>query len=146
MKKFILLLMIAFASVAVVNAADVVTRDVKTLPAAAQKTISSNFPRTKVNHIKIDSNILGSKEFDVILDNGTELEFDKNGNLKQVEAGNGGVPSSLLPSSVKNYLKINYPGQKILKFEIDNNDYEVELFNGIELKFDKNGKFIKLER
>ena len=146
MKKLILVITAIVASVAMVSAAEKVTRDVKVLPAEARRTLASAFSKVNVNHIKIDSNLFGKKEYDVILDDGTEIEFDGDGKIKEVEAGNKGVPTSLVIKPIRDYISKNYPGQKLIKLDIGTSDYEIELFNGIDLRFDRSGKFLKVDR
>lgn len=146
MKKLLLLSALLIFSLSSISAKQTISRDLNTLPATAKTILAKHFPKAKVNHIKIDTNVIGNKEFDVVLDNGVEVEFDNNGALKDVEAGVKGVPTSILNTNVKNYLAKNYAGHKILKYEVNNTNYEVELFNGLELKFDKSGNFLKIDR
>lgn len=146
MKKIFLLLTLALVLIPFSVYSEVTTRDVGRLPAPARRTLAVNFPGAKVNHIKIDSNIVGSKEYDVVLDNGAEIEFDNDGMIKEVQAGKYGVPASLILKPIKKYLDENYKGQKVMKLEINRSDYEIELFNGIELKFDRSGKFLRVDR
>ncbi|APG59920.1 PepSY-like domain-containing protein [Christiangramia salexigens] len=56
------------------------------------------------------------------------------------------VRTSSLPQSILNYVTENYPNLTIREAEIeDNNNYEVELSNGLELIFDSNGNFLGID-
>lgn len=88
---------------------------------------------------------VGSKSYDVVLKNGTKLEFDKKGNLTEVECKQGTVPYRLIPQAIKNYLKANYPRQTVKKLEIKKNEYEVELANGLELTFNNRFQLVDMD-
>ncbi len=47
-----------------------------------------------------------------------------------------------LPEAIQNYLNENHPGVEIDEAEFEDNEYKVELKNGIELCFDQLGNFI----
>lgn len=90
-------------------------------------------------------------EFNVILDNGTKLEFDRNSNLTSVEGKRDFVPVEILPKSIQNYITTYYPTKKIKSISIERTrkskviDYEVDFAHGLELTFNKNGKLINIE-
>jgi hypothetical protein len=54
------------------------------------------------------------------------------------------VPLSIIPSNIKNALRRYTRNFNIVEYSIDRGrltiDYEIELNNGIEYKFNKNGK------
>ena len=85
MKKFIIAMLIMLTGVAAASARDSYSRDIKVLPAAAQNFIARNF-KAKVNLIKIDSGTFSSTDYDVILTDGSEIDFDSAGNWKDIEA------------------------------------------------------------
>lgn len=144
MKKIITLIMAAILSIGAISARDTFTSDPKALPAGAQKTLTQFFKKAKVDHIKIDRNI-GGADYDVILNDGTEIEFNSHGELKEVESYSG-IPTGLMPAAVGKYLNANYKGQKIVKLDVKRNKYELELQSGIELEFDRSGRFLRLDR
>jgi hypothetical protein len=145
MKKLLTLLIVMLGAISMANARDYVTTDVAQLPAAAQKILKTHFPKTGVNHIKIDSNIIGSKDYDVILDNGTELDFDNSGNLKEIDCGHNAVPAALVLKPIRDYVANNFKGRKIVGLEINSRSYDVELSDGLDLKFDRSGNFLKID-
>lgn len=56
------------------------------------------------------------------------------------------VNTAALPQAIMNYITTNYPGNTIHKAEIEDNDnYEVELNNGVELIFDQQGNFLGID-
>lgn len=129
----------------VASAKDRYTNNVKELPAVAVQFLKSNFPKHEVHHIKIEKRAFGGNEYDVILNNGTEIEFDAKGNWKEVDCGVEAVPASVIMKSISSYVKNNYSGAKIVKIEKSSREYEVELSNGIDLKFGRDGSFKKVD-
>ena len=59
---------------------------VKELPAKAQTILSQHFKNQKVALATIEVGLL-EKNYDVVLNNGTKVEFDKNGNVTEVING-----------------------------------------------------------
>lgn len=144
MKK-ILLILTLMLGVFSMSARDKYTHDVKVLPAAAQAVLKNNF-KADVSHIKIDKEWGRISEYDVVLTDGTEITFDKSGNWKDVEVrGNGSVPSSFVPAGVSDYVKKNHKGTTVTGIEKKSSGYEVELSNGVEMKFNSDGRFLRYD-
>ncbi len=145
MKKILLLLTVIIASVGIASASDSYTRDTSLLPAPARQLIESSF-NANVSVIKIDKTLGRVQEYEVVLTDGTEIEFDRDGNWKNVEVGaNKSVPDALVPSAITNYVRQNQRGTKIIGIEKERNGFEVTLSNGFDLKFDKNGNFLRFD-
>ena len=114
------------------------------LPAKAQTLLNNHFNSQKVMLATIESGVV-SRSYDVVLQNGTKLEFDKKGNLTEINCKQGIVPALLIPQAIKNYLKDNYAGQSVKKIEMNKNEYEVELTNGLDLTFNKHFQLIDID-
>ena len=117
---------------------------VNALPAKAQTLLNNHFNGQKVKLATIESGVV-SRSYDVVLQNGTKLEFDKKGNLTEINCKQGIVPALLIPQAIKNYLKDNYAGQSVQKIEMNKNEYEVELTNGLDLTFNKHFQLIDID-
>ena len=128
----------------VANAGNDKPINVKELPAKAQTLLSKHFKGQKVMLATIESGVV-SRSYDVVLRNGTKLEFDKKGNLTEIDCKQGFVPSQLIPQPIKNYLKENYRGETVRKIELNKKEYEVELTNGIDLTFNKHFQLIDID-
>ncbi len=148
MKRFLQILMIAICCMIsynmVANADNDKPISVNALPAKAQTLISNHFSNQKVMLATIESGVI-NRSYDVVLQNGTKLEFDKKGNLTEIDCKQDTVPAKLIPQAIKNYLKDNYAGQSVKKLEISKNEYEVELTNGLDLTFNKHFKLIDID-
>lgn len=101
---------------------------------------------TPMFYVEYDDNRNGRvDEFEVHFANGTVIEFDRDGKLKSIDCGNNDiVPLSIIPSKIKNTLRRYTRNFNIVEYSIDRKrltiEYEIELNNGIEFKFNKNGK------
>ena len=128
----------------VANAGNDKPINVNELPAKAQTLLSKHFKGQKVMLATIESGVV-SRSYDVVLRNGTKLEFDKKGNLTEIDCKQGIVPSQLIPQPIKNYLKKNYRGEAVRKIELNKKEYEVELTNGIDQTFNKHFQLIDID-
>ena len=141
MKKILSLLVLAIVAVQFSWAADVITKDMNQLPLPARNFINRHFTKPEVSHIKIDKEMLEATKYEVLLTDGTEIEFDSKGNWEEVSARKGQV----IPASI-DYLKAhNFAAEGVTKVERDRKGYEVELSTGVSFKFDKKGKFVKAD-
>ena len=148
MKRMIRILMIAICCMVscnmVANAGNDKPISVNALPAKAQTLLSQHFNGQKVMLATIESGVV-SRSYDVVLQNGTKLEFDKRGNLTEIDCNQATVPDQLIPQAIKNYLMENYAGQSVKKIEMNKNEYEVELANGLDLTFNKHFQLIDID-
>ncbi|MBR3608313.1 MAG: PepSY-like domain-containing protein [Bacteroidales bacterium] len=119
--------------------------DVKTLPETAQNFIKQNFADKKLVSAIKDSELLET-EYKVYFSDGTKINFTSKGEWKEIEGNRNCIANSAIPVNIANYVTENYNGICIGKIEVDkelfNFQYNVELLNGIELRFDKNGAFM----
>lgn len=74
----------------------------------------------------------------------SEWEFNAMGKLTGVECASG-VPFDLLPLPIQDYITLNHPEATIIEYKIEKKRTEITLKDGLELKFDKEGKFISQE-
>lgn len=145
MKKLIMLatLLITLSLSAV--ARDNVYHSGEVLPATAQQTLKKHFSTSKVNRVKVDKKTFGHTEYEVILDNGTEIEFNHKGEWKEIDCGRSGVPRALVPANILKYVESTHPGSTIIKLDKGSRDYEAELNDGTDLKFDSTGRFLRYD-
>ncbi|WP_303012390.1 PepSY-like domain-containing protein [uncultured Bacteroides sp.] len=143
MKKLILLLACVF-SFQLAMADNDVPITFEQLPAKAQTFIKQNFPDIKVAFAKMEKEWFDSS-YDVIFINGDKLEFDKNGEWKEMKCKRMGVPEKAVPAQILKFVKENYPDAKILRLEKDRYEYEVKLSNFWEITFDLKFNVIDLD-
>jgi hypothetical protein len=78
------------------------------LPGNAQTFLKTHFGSKKPSYILEDKEIL-STEYKVQFDNKIEIEFDKKGNWKEVDAKTGKVPKSIIPKKNCFLYKSKFP-------------------------------------
>lgn len=118
-------------------------QEITSLHEDADVFIKTHFQGQAVTEMDIDAN--DHDMYDVKLADGTELEFDRNGEILKMENHNG-LPLTALPKGMGAYINASYTGEKAVEFEKETNGYEIELANNTELEFDTNGKFLKIDK
>ena len=117
----------------------------ESIPSEAAMFIKQHFPKAKVIAAKKDQEWF-SHTFDVMLNDGTDIEFAADGKWIQIEMqGTHGVPGSIIPAPIKEYLKSNFSGLGIKEIQKKSYGYKVELSNDMDLRFKKDGQLIKID-
>lgn len=117
------------------------------LPQSAQNFIKQNFGSEIIQNVIKESDVSGD-EYNIQLSNGIKINFDANGEWKEVKAGvaNQSVDASFLPQASREYLKKNYPEIGIKSIDRDATGIDVELLNNVDLKLDSNGNFLRIDK
>ncbi|AVM58990.1 hypothetical protein C3V43_08450 [Bacteroides heparinolyticus] len=145
MMKVLSILALAIFAVQFSFAGDVITQDAKQLPLVARNFINRHFTKPQIHYIKIESEILQNKKYEVQLADFTEIDFDKQGNWLEVDCKKAAIPAALIPTSVQEYVKTNFPREIITKIERERSGMKIELSNDYSLKFNKKGKFVSID-
>ena len=145
MKKVLLLFVTLFAISISVKAGDDKPTTLDKIPQKAQQFVKKYFGNMQVALVTVESEFM-DKSYDVTFTNGDKVEFDKKGEWKNVDCGHNAVPQGVVPQAIQSYVNKNYPNAKIKQIEKDRRDYDVELTNGWDIKFDKRFRVIELDR
>lgn len=140
------LLLVAFATSVISCEDEEETITESDLPQEAVNFIQLHFPDETIKRIIHDNE--KSIDYDVWLDNGFELEFDEAGIWNQIDGNGLAIPSSItdeLPAALTTYLLNNYETYAVVSLDIDGGVYDVVLSTQVELIFDANGKFIRID-
>ncbi len=143
--KVLFILALAIFAVQFSFAGDVITQDAKQLPLVARNFINRHFTKPQIHYIKIESEILQNKKYEVQLADFTEIDFDKQGNWLEVDCKKAAIPAALIPTSVQEYVKTNFPREIVTKIERERSGMKIELSNDYSLKFNKKGKFVSID-
>lgn len=145
MKKIFLAIAVALGIGLSAEARDRYERTDESLPQAAKLTLQKHF-KAKVALVKIEKTIGTIQEYEVILTDGTDISFDAKGNWDSVETPiNKSVPTKLVPQAITEYVNTNYKNANIVSVDKEGYGYDIELNNGLELKFDKAGNFKRFD-
>lgn len=120
------------------------TAENQDLPAGIKTFVAQHYPNINMASYEI-KNLPGiGKKFEVKMNNGAEIDFDKDGNWEEISDGQG-VPEALIPNAIKTYVSRNYKGIKVKSIDKEKNKTKVDLLNGTDLEFDANGKFLRVD-
>lgn len=144
MKRFLLLAVLALAGFTAVRAAAGDTPiQVAQMPAASQNFIKKYFGDIQVDHAVVKDR--GLKKYEVVFVNGTEIEFDAQGEWMEVDCEHGAVPEAIIPRKLLTYVEKNHPGRRIVTIKRDTRGYGIELDNDLDLKFDRDFRLMKMD-
>lgn len=138
MKKFAFMLAGLFLAVVPALAGEDRPITVGELPSASQQFLKTHFKDAKVSYASVDREITG-KDYKVVFEDGSKVEFGGNGAWTDVEVRTGAVPAAIVPQQIRDQVAEKFPNRKIRSIERDRRGYDVHLDNGLELEFD--GKF-----
>lgn len=98
-----------------------------------------------VSHIQIEKNLIRISSYDVILTDGTNVEFNHKGEWKEIKRHGLPIPPAIIPEVIQDLIKKNYSSNKVVKIEKEIRDYEIKLDNGLEMTFDLKGNLIDID-
>lgn len=113
------------------------------LPDAARAYIQEHFPNERIASVMRDDDTMG---FDVILSGGTEIDFDRQGEVLEVDGKTAALPDSVVPGDILSHVRTQHVGLQVKEIEKEPYGYEVTLTNGKELHFDKDGNLLRPRR
>ena len=138
--KFVLSILLGLTAFSVITRADGRIIPPEKLPAAARQFVQQTFPEATILFAQKDG-----IEYEVRLNDGTEITFDRKGKWDKVDCQRNPVPAEIVPPAIDAYVKANFPNDDIVKVDKERYGYEIELSNDLELKFDKQGRLISYD-
>jgi len=114
------------------------------VPQPAKDIVVKYFDASQVSYVKLDKDLF-DWEYEVKFNDGRSIEFNKAGELKKVDCKASAVPVDLVPEQVRNYVKANFPNAFITEWGRDDFGYKAELSNGLDLEFNRNYEFLRID-
>ena len=114
------------------------------LPAQAQTFLRKYFDLSDVTYISRERDGF-HYEYSVYLNNATEIDFDHQGALQSIDCKRTPVPKGVVPELIDSFVTLHHPDQFIVEYVIEYRQQNVELNNGLELVFDSEGHFIRID-
>lgn len=116
------------------------------LPSEVTTFLKKIAPNTAVSAVLKDSDFFFWNEYEVFLADGTKVEFN-NSEWKKITMApqSNFISLYFIPKNIFNYIEMNFPFQNLSSLEKTKNGFSVELANDIELNFDQNGNFIRID-
>ncbi|MGM9804846.1 MAG: PepSY-like domain-containing protein [Candidatus Aphodosoma sp.] len=121
------------------------TIEPENIPSASKSFLKTHFPDCGILRVTMEHDSFFGKEYDVTLDCGVEIDFNKNGEWTDIDCNHSPVPDAIIPANILNYVREQYSNNFIVKIEKKRNGYEVELNNDLDLVFDKGGNFVRID-
>ena len=109
------------------------------LPAPAKTFLETYYPGVSIAKVSKDND-----NYDVLLANGHDADFDLAGEWLDVEAPVGqSIPSGFYPAAIDNYIATNAGAAAINEISKETYGYEVTLTTGAEYDFNPQGEFLR---
>lgn len=143
MKQFILSFSLLLLCVGVACASPDRPISKEQLPAMAQQFLHDYFPSAEVTAAHEDGDIV-QREYDVMLDDGTHIEFAADGRWLEIESREA-LPRGIVPPSIVTYIAKHYPSLTIHRIERSRREWEVSLSNGVEIRFNRRFSVISID-
>ncbi|RZJ32779.1 MAG: hypothetical protein EOO18_09845, partial [Chryseobacterium sp.] len=87
------------------------------MPANVKDFLAKYYPKATVAKYESKTTLAG-KKYEVKLNNGAEIDFDKNGNWEEI-SDKQGVNPALIPAKIQTYLDQKYKGIKVESIDKD---------------------------
>lgn len=84
--------------------------------------------------------------YEVRLNNGMEIDFSAECVWTDIDGNHQPIPNALIPAAILTYVQENYPSPLFIEgIDKEPYGYQVEISNDIDLKFDAEGTFIRID-
>jgi hypothetical protein len=145
MKKILLSLIVAMLAIMPIVADNdkMITRE--ELPEKVQLFLTKHFDNVEVLYAKAERDMGVITSYDVVLSGNVKVEFNRSGEWTNVDCEHSQVPNSILPQGVLDYVSTKFAKAYVVEIERGLMGYDVKLSNDLDLDFDKNGKFLRVD-
>ena len=145
MRKLFLFLIVTILAIMPIMADNdkMITRE--ELPEKAQMFLTKHFDGVEVLYAKAERDMGIVTSYDVVLDGNVKVEFNRSGEWTNVDCEHSQVPNSVLPQGVLDYVSTKFAKAYVVEIERGLMGYDVKLSNDLDLDFDKNGKFLRVD-
>ena len=144
MKRFLLLI----AATLTFSAASAQDKKVtfNDLPADAINFVREHFLVDHIASVWKDTDYK-DEEYTVIFRDGLEIEFNGEGDWKEIKVHRGTVPDHVVPEKILAHVNATFPFESIkeISHSISKKTYKVKVTDGQKLKFDDNFNFIEVK-
>ena len=110
------------------------------LPEVAQAFLKQYFANKVPLVVTVDWD-----DYAIRYSSGEKVEFDKQGNWKEIDCRSSLVPAELIPEEIKTNINATFPGAIILKLDRNRRGYEVKLNNGLEVEYSPTFQVIDID-
>ncbi len=113
------------------------------IPSEISNYVSTHFPENPIIQAIKDTDGF-ELTYDITLEGGLFLKFNRKKEVIDIE-GLTKLPDSVIPAKLLEYATTNYPDNYIIGWELDDRNQQIKLENGLELEFNMNGDFLRID-
>ena len=110
------------------------------MPEAAQAFLKQHFANKVPLVVTVDWD-----DYTIRYESGEKIDFDKQGNWKEIDCRATLVPVELIPEEIKANIQATFPDAIILKIDRNRRGYEVKLNNGLEVEYSPTFQVIDID-
>lgn len=147
MKRSLLSILVALIATFSVQMAQ--AQNYENLPQNAKNYIKKHFKDFTINHYEKDQDLLDVEHKVYIgnINSSYKLEFDKKGNIKKIESSDdkSALPNSVISVKMSQHVTGKFPNAKVMEWKKKKSTQVLELDNDIELIFNLNGDFLRID-
>ena len=115
------------------------------LPQKAQRFFEAHFSHDDIVEISVDNPYFFGTEYEVVLKDGSKIEFASQGDWLEVKMKNKAVPLAVVPKTIVQYLNKSFPDTFVTGMKKKGALYKVKISNALELEFSRQGKFLRFD-
>lgn len=115
------------------------------LPQKAQHFFEAYFSQDEIIAISVDNPYYFGTEYEIVLKDGSKIEFTSQGEWLEVKMKNKPVPLPVVPQKIMQYLKKSFPDTFVTSMKKKGSLYKVKISNALELEFSRQGKFLRFD-
>ncbi|KAF0202567.1 MAG: hypothetical protein FD170_1741 [Bacteroidetes bacterium] len=113
------------------------------IPSEIPDYINTHFPETSIIQAVKDTDGF-ELTYDITLNGGYFLEFNRKKEVIDID-GISELPDSVIPEKILEFVTTNYEEYFITGWEEDKRNQQIKLDNGLELVFNMNGDFLRID-
>jgi|SRR5690554_3522233 len=114
------------------------------LPENIREFINQHYNQQDIASYEIKTIPVKGKTYEVKFNHGAEIDFDESGTWHEWSDPKG-LPDGVLPENIKSYIDQHYGTTFATSIDIEKNEIKVDLASDIDLEFDTNGNFIRID-
>ena len=140
MRFFMLMAMVMTMSLTMMADDDDRVITYEQLPAKAQTFLKQHFAKKVPLVVTVDWD-----DYTIRYESGESVEFNKQGEWKEIDCRRSKVPGDLVPQQIKSHIQKTFPGKSIIKIDRHRMGYEVKLSNGMEVEYNRDFQVIDID-
>lgn len=139
-KLLVLVLLVSFGFTAEAQRTKIAKNQI---PDQINTYLKKHFPNNPVTKAAFDNHMV-YKKYEITLKDKTSLEFSPAFEVTEIKSKSK-LPDSVVPKDILKYVNANYPNNVVTDWELDDGIQKIELNNGLDIDFTKEGQFIGID-